>query len=432
MSIIEIFLVISVITIVILQIIIALNVRKSQSSDSTPLLMNLAKTINDKFDTSADKQKDYNYEVKDILTNQSTESREKIFGSLRTMQNEVSTTIQNALIGLQKSNTIELEKIANQSKNSFDAIYDSNAKKLIEIQNEIEKRMNENLANNLRSFQEVSLKLGEMSKTAQVMIESTSSIDKLNRIFDRTASKSFGGFAEKYLETTLDCHLKGLWQSQVMVKNGQEAIDFVITLNDITVGIDSKFPLTTFSDYEEATKEQKAEKLKVYLAKIRDMATDIADKYGSQFTHLYLYIPSDAMYNEVASNQQLMDKIHKLKINIISPVTLLTVIYAITHMKDKIALNDSAYKMQEYLGFVDKALGKFQEEYDKLGKKLDEAKKSYDNSTFQVNKISSQITKVRNLDLKHPEENLYLELESGTRELKPTEVYIPDLATNPF
>ncbi len=417
---------------IILQSIIALRYKSSQSTDSTPLLMNLSKSINDKFDSSSDKQKDYNYEVKEILTNQSTESREKIFSSLRTMQSEVNVTIQNALIGLQKSNTIELEKIANQSKNSFDAIYDSNAKKLIEIQDEIGKRMDENLANNLRSFQEVSHKLGEMSKTAQVMIDSTSSIDKLNRIFDRTASKSFGGFSEKYLESILETHLKGLWQSQVMVKQGQEAIDFVITLDDITIGIDSKFPLTTFLDFDEASKDQKEEKLKTYIAKIRDMATDIQSKYGTHFTHLMLYIPSDVMYNEVACNQQLLDKLHKQKIIVISPVTMMTVIYAIAHMRDKIALNDSAHKMQEYLGFVDKALNRFQEEYDKLGKKLDEAKKSYDNSTSQVHKITSQITKVRNLDLTHPQENLHIELEDGTRELKPHEYYDTNTALKPL
>jgi DNA recombination protein RmuC len=145
-----------------------------------------------------------------------------------------------------------------------------------------------------------------------------------------------------------------------------------------------------------------------------------------------LYIPSDVMYNEVASNQQLLDKLHKQKIIVISPVTMMTVIYAIAHMRDKIALNDSAHKMQEYLGFVDKALIRFQEEYEKLGKKLDEAKKSYDNSNSQVHKIASQITKVRNLDLKHPQENLHIELEDGIRELKPTEIYSSDLATNPF
>jgi DNA anti-recombination protein RmuC len=396
-----------------LLIYLALNSRKSQSSDPTPLLMNLAKNINEKLDNANEKQTQNSFQVKEILNNQSTESREKIFSSLREIQGDVSKTINDALFNMQKSNSFELDKIANQSKLSFEQIYEANNKKLSDIQTEIERRLNENLANNLKSFNEVSQKLGEMSKTAQVMIDSTASIDKLNRIFDRTSAKSFGGFSEKYLESLLDTHLKNLWKSQVMIKGSGEAIDFVIELDEVSIGIDSKFPLTAFCDYDEAEEHIKDSKLKEYIAKIKNMATDISSKYGGHFTHLLLYIPSEIMYNEVAKNQQLMDKMHNLKVVPVSPISMMSVIYAIAQLKDKLELNESAQLIQKRLNEVAQALSKFQEEYDKLGKKLNEAQNLHSSSSNRMNRLSTSINSIRQLE---PQEEILL-LEPVEKEL---------------
>ena len=141
MSTIEIILGFGIVLMIILQIIIASRFKSSQQNDNTPLLVNLSKTINDKFDSNNDKQKDHNYEVKTILTSHTADSKLTFAESLTALQTQINSTIQQALIGLQSSSTIELEKIAKQSKNSFDAVYDANAKKLNEIQEEIEKRI---------------------------------------------------------------------------------------------------------------------------------------------------------------------------------------------------------------------------------------------------------------------------------------------------
>ncbi len=370
--------------------------------------MNLSKTISDKFETVTDKQTEHQYQVKEVLNNHNNEGSEKILTSLRTFQSEINEVLQLAIQNLQKSNLLELDKIASQSKNSFDQIYEANNKKLQDIQVEIERRLNDNLANNIKSFKEVSNDLGEMKKTAQTMIDSTSSIDKLNRIFDRTASKSFGGFSEKYLEQILEFHLKGLWKSQVQVKEGKEIIDYAIEFDDLSIGIDSKFALTSYNDYQNSADEFKQQKLKDYLANIRTMATSISSKYGGYFQHLLMFIPSDAMYNEVANDQITMDKLHRLRVVVVSPTTILSVIYAISMVKDKIAINNNAHTIQDYLIKVEKSIGKFREEYDKLGKKLREAQDTYDKSSVYVVQVENQISKVKKLELASSRETLNL------------------------
>jgi DNA recombination protein RmuC len=112
-----------------------------------------------------------------------------------------------------------------------------------------------------------------------------------------------------------------------------------------------------------------------------------------------MFIPSDAMYNEVANDQITMDKLHRLRIVVVSPTTILSVIYAISMVKDKIAINNNAHTIQDYLLKVEKSIGKFREEYDKLGRKLREAQDVYDKSSNHVSQVEVQISKVKKLEL---------------------------------
>ncbi|MGL4757978.1 MAG: DNA recombination protein RmuC [Patescibacteria group bacterium] len=423
MSIIEIVLLVSSLISSLLLTYLILKNRSSQSNDPTPLIISLSNTISDKFDKVNEKQKDHQFEIKEVLNTQNNEGREKIFSSIRVFQTEINEILTSAIQGLQQSNKIELDKLSSLSKHSFDQIYEANNKKLEEIQKEIEKRLNENLENNLRSFKEVSNDLGNMKATAQRMIDSTSSIDKLNKIFDRTASKSFGGFSEQYLEQILEYHLKGLWKKQATIKDGREMIDFVIEFDTVRIGIDSKFALTAYNDFINSEEGEKGQKLKEYLGATRNMATSISTKYGGHFNHLLMFIPSDSMFAEVTSDQMTMDKLHRLRITPISPSTLLTVVYSISMMKDKIAINSNAHMIQDYLIKIEKSLYKFKEEYEKLGKKLKEAQDTYDKSNSHVNQVELQIGRVKKLEIAAPrdiikENDDSMTLESGQEQVE--------------
>ena len=77
----------------------------------------------------------------------------------------------------------------------------TNQQKLTQIQGEIERKFNQSLEQNLKSFEEVQKSVGQLQSTAQRMVDSTKSVDKLNSIFERTSSKAFGNFGESYLES---------------------------------------------------------------------------------------------------------------------------------------------------------------------------------------------------------------------------------------
>jgi DNA recombination protein RmuC len=369
--------------------------------------MNLSDKISSKFEAQNKSHQEHQFSIKELLTANTSESREKIFSSLRELQNSVKDTISDSLLKMQKSNSEELKRMSEQSNENFKLIQETNNQKLVDIQKEIERRMDISMEGNLKSFGEVTVRLTEMKQTAQTMIDSTSTIDKLNKIFDRAASKSFGSFSENYLETILENNLKGLWRSQVAMKQGSEAIDFVIEMGNITIGIDSKFPLTAFNDYQEANGTDREAKLKDYLAMIKSMALSMNTKYGNNFDHLLMYIPSDIMYNEVVTNQSVFDKLHALKVMPVSPTTIYSVIYSINNLRDRVAINENAHKMQGIITQLSKNIVAFKDDYEKLGKKIRETQTTYDTTSARVSRIDSQIEKVLRIDM--PLTNLTLE-----------------------
>jgi DNA recombination protein RmuC len=388
--------------------------------------MNLSDKISSKFEAQNKSHQEHQFSIKELLTANTTESREKIFSSLRELQNSVKDTISDALLKMQKSNSEELKRMSEQSNENFKLIQETNNQKLIDIQKEIERRMDISMEGNLKSFGEVTTRLTEMKQTAQTMIDSTSTIDKLNKIFDRAASKSFGSFSENYLETILENNLKGLWKSQVAMKQGSEAIDFVIELGAITIGIDSKFPLTAFNDYQEASGTDRDAKLKEYLAMIKTMALSMNTKYGNNFDHLLMYIPSDIMYNEVVTNQSVFDKLHALKVMPVSPTTIYSVIYSINIIRDRIAINENAHKMQSSISQLSKNITAFKDDYEKLGKKIRETQTTYDTTASRVSRIDSQIEKVLRLDIVEQS----LELSSNQEDLILEEVVQSNQSNN--
>lgn len=391
----------------VLIVFVYLLVKRSQNNQNdSDQYINQIKSINSHLDSVRDKVNDNQHQVKDIFNKSTNELKDNINNILKQMQSEVNTTIQNSLSNLQKTNTVEIDRMITFSKTSFDQIYQSNNKKLTEIQSDIELRLDKNLAQNLKSFEEVSIKLGEMTKTAEVMIRSTTSIDKLNKIFDRTASKSFGGFGEKHLENILDNHLKGLWRSQEKIKNGTETIDFVIDLGDFTLGIDSKFPLTIFNDYLECDIESKDRKRNEYLAQVKKMTSDIASKYGDHFTHVYIYLPSDSMYNEVITDSRLNDHFYKSKVVPLSPTTLLAVVMAVANINEKIILNKNAQLIHKNLGDIDSALRSFADKYRTLGDKLRLVQNNYEEGGKYVGKLENEINKIKSLEQKSSQELL--------------------------
>jgi len=335
-----------------------------------------------------------------------SENNQKIENRFSELQNKINTSFENQ----NQNQRLEFEKIKNSNQENlqaislsvqerlskaiadlvelnnknFELLSKTNQDKLNQINLDVQKRLDENFAQNLKSVSEVTQKLGHIESTAQKMIESTKSVDKLNTIFSRTSSKAFGGFAENYLESLLAENLvQGSWQKQVKIPGSGEVLDFVIFVDDKKIGIDSKFPLTKWNDYLEAEDGFREAKRKEFVRAVVDMAKEISAKYYQQnyLDTLLLYLPSDSMYIEIldgGKNQEMLDLLNKLKVSLISPNTLFPQIMIIKAYQFKLQINQGAEVIYNGLRGLRKNIDGFREEFRKLGDKIRQAQTNYD------------------------------------------------------
>lgn len=314
------------------------------------------------------------------------------------VREQLAAAVQN-LIDLNKT---ELKAVQDLNRQSLEIISKTNQDKLSQIQGEIERKLNENLLQNLKSFEDVTKNLGHLQSTAQKMIDSTSSIDKLNNIFERTSSKSFGNFGEKYLESLLSEYINPQhWAKQVKVPHSSDIIDFVVSIGDQKIGIDSKFPVTKYQDYLDAGPDDKKAKLKIFLSGILQMATDIQQKYTKEgfVGSLLMYLPSDSMYCEVVNSAHTMEQLQKHKVTLTSPTTILPLIALIHEYEFKVNVQERAGDIIQGLGIVKKNIISFREEFRKLGEKIRLAQQNYDTADRSLITVQNTVMRLETVEV---------------------------------
>ncbi len=322
------------------------------------------------------------------------------------LKQENHDTLQVIQKSVSESLSKSIQDLVDLNRKNFDLLNSTNQKRLSEIQESIEKRMDENLQRNLKSFEDVTKNLGQMQSTAQKMVNSTQSIEKLNNIFERTSSKAFGNFGEQYLEKLLTEHLsERVWASQVTIPGSSDKVDFVITMGEHRIGIDSKFPVTRYQDYLNAEAETKETKRKEYIRSVLEMAESMQKKYlrNDFLDALLIYLPSDSMYNELVNDEKAMEKLHKLKVTPTSPVTILSMITMIQNYEFRLQVNENAEKIIEGLSTVRKNVDSFREEFKKLGDKIRQAQNNYDTADRNLLTVQSTVARLEHKELAETE-----------------------------
>jgi DNA recombination protein RmuC len=286
-------------------------------------------------------------------------------------------------------------------KFQLDTLSRTNQERLNQINKDVQSRLDNNFAQHQKSFEQVSNHLGQMKVMAENMIQSTSSIDKLNTIFARTSSKAFGNFGENYLESLLSENLaSNSWSKQVQVPESTEKIDFVIYLDGKKIGIDSKFPVTAYDDYINAEEANRVSLQKNYLRSVCGMAADIAKKYNKSgfLDSLIMYLPSDGMYSEVVSSPSTMDFLSKIKITPTSPVTILPVIIQIKMYQGQMIISQNAHNIIKGLGEIRKNVETFQDDFRMLGDKIRQAQDKYEKVDKNLTGVVRNIKKLEDTE----------------------------------
>ncbi|HQP91282.1 MAG TPA: DNA recombination protein RmuC [Candidatus Omnitrophota bacterium] len=333
---------------------------------------------------------------------------------------ELETIVENlkgtfAALSLEalSKNSEEFLKLAGEKLNAAKELGENdleNKKKLIdqtfsEMKSElskVEEIMRSLEKDRENKFAQLSTNLDVMRQEASRLQQTT---DQLRNAL--SSSKARGQWGERMAEDVL--RLAGFIEGVNYVKQkaqGSGRPDYTFFLpQGLCVNMDVKFPLDNYWRYFEAKSDPEKEGfrsqfLKDVKERIKEVTSrDYIDLEQKTVDYVIVFIPNEQVYAFVnESDRSILDDAMRQKVIFCSPLTLYAILAVIRQAMDNFSLERTAHKMLSVLASFEKQYQAFCASLEKMGEKLDDAKKEYDSLiTTRKNQLDRQLKKLEEI-----------------------------------
>ncbi|MBI4169726.1 MAG: DNA recombination protein RmuC [Acidobacteria bacterium] len=252
-----------------------------------------------------------------------------------------------------------------------------------------------------RMIADVSVRLGELGRSSQQILELGQDIRGLQQIFQ--APKIRGGLGELALESMLrQIFPAEHFDMQYAFSNG-EKVDAVLRLPGGLVPIDSKFPLAGFRAILEAPNAEARQKAaRSFGRDVRKHIDDIAEKYirpgEGTLDYALMYIPAENVFYEViardeaaAGEEDINTYALKRRVYPVSPNSIHAHLQAIAFGLMGLRIEERAREIMSKLRQLHGDFETFQEAFSRGQKHLNNAQAAFSDAADQVNRLALQI-----------------------------------------
>ena len=185
---------------------------------------------------------------------------------------------------------------------------------------------------------------------------------------------------------------------------GAERVDaaiFVEPDQSRFLAVDAKFPLANATPLLEG--EGTEENRKAFAKDVKARADEIASKYikppkTQEFA--LMFVPSEAVYFLLLKDQKLHEKLLKIKVVPTSPNSLYAYLQVLASAFRGRKLEKKTREIQEAIIRIAKDFEKFGADYAKVGERLGQTVKAYEDSRKDADRFSRRIQKLRQADVK--------------------------------
>ncbi|MFC1567006.1 DNA recombination protein RmuC, partial [bacterium] len=300
--------------------------------------------------------------------------------------------------------------IANLNKNQLKDLQDSNSKKLEQIRETVDEKLNSTLEKRLgESFKLVSERLESVYRGLGEMQNLASNVGDLKKVL--TNVKTRGTWGEVQLGAILEQMLSSeQYEANVSTKKGSnDRVEFAIKLpnkNDdeknIWLPIDAKFPQEDYHRLLEA--EEKADQdaivqsVKQLESTIKFEAKKIQEKYldpPNTTDFGIMFLPTEGLYAEVAKRQGLCETLQKdYRVVICGPTNLTALINSLQMGFKTLAIEKRSSEVWKLLGAVKTEFSRFGTVLEKTQKKIQEAHNTIEQAAVRTRVIERKLKDV--------------------------------------
>jgi DNA recombination protein RmuC len=243
--------------------------------------------------------------------------------------------------------------------------------------------------------------LGKVEFVTREVLEKSKNIASLEDLL--RAPKFRGGLGELFLGDLLGQVLPPAnFELQYKFKSG-EKVDAVVKIGNNLVPIDSKFPLENFKKYllEEDAREKEAAKKKFYID-VKRHVDAIATKYilpdEGTYDFALMYVPAENIYYETilkdesfGEEKSAFSYALQKRVIPVSPNSFYAYLEVIILGLKGLQVEKSALSILQSLARLQGDLGRFKDDFEKVGTHLVNAKGRYDEAEKRLIKLTDKL-----------------------------------------
>ena len=324
----------------------------------------------------------------------------RLQNDLYTQLNDIRDVLHKSLSENRDRSDQRLEIINRNLTNSVKEMQASNEKRLEEMRQTVEEKLEQTLQNRLKaSFETVSKQLESVNQGLGEMKTVAQDVGSLNKVLSNT--KTRGILGELQLGQIIeDIMTPSQYEREVpTVSSSSERVEYAIKLPGVEddgyvyLPIDSKFPLEDYYRLEDAYESGDKEQVELYrkslLNSIKRFAKDINKKYLNppETTNFgIMFLPTEGLYSEVVRNASFFDSLRRDEnIVVAGPSTL-------SALLNSLAVGFKTLNIQKNANDISKILGNVKVEFEKFGNMLVKAQKQINTANNTLDSLISTRT----------------------------------------
>ncbi|HRY37050.1 MAG TPA: DNA recombination protein RmuC [Candidatus Magasanikbacteria bacterium] len=299
-----------------------------------------------------------------------------------------------------------LQKQLEGMQNLIDQKINDTNKNFLESQNNINKTVQSQFAQSLKTVTEVTEKLTKLDETNKQIVGFAEQLESLESIL--TNPKQRGILGEYFLENVLKNVLPPeSFQMQYKFKD-DDIVDAVVFVKDKIIPIDSKFSLENYNkavaEKDPAAREILENTFKSDLKKRIDETSKYIKPKEGTMDFAFMFIPSEGIYYDLLINQvgalktntnSLIEYAFKEKhVIIVSPTSFLAYLQTVMQGLRALKIEETAKEIRNRVEDLGKHLLAFDEYYKKIGTQLSTVVGTYNTGYKEFNKIDKDIVKI--------------------------------------